>query len=69
MAAEKDQAKRYFYNFLQIYEAKYPKAAECLEKIRDVLLTFYDFSAEHMEAYPHEQSDWIYIFNRRVKNR
>lgn len=26
---------------------KYPKAAECLVKDRDVLLTFYDFPAEH----------------------
>ena len=30
------------------YKTKYPKAAECLEKDRDVLLTFYDFSAEHL---------------------
>jgi transposase-like protein len=29
------------------YGAKYPKATECLEKDRDVLLTFYDFPAEH----------------------
>jgi len=28
-------------------EAKYPKAVECLAKDRDVLLTFYDFPAEH----------------------
>ena len=47
MAAEKDQAKRHFDDFLKIYGAKYPKAAECLEKDRDALLTFYDFPAEH----------------------
>jgi transposase-like protein len=29
------------------YQAKYPKAAECLQKDRDVLLAFYDFPAEH----------------------
>ena len=29
------------------YQAKYPKACECLAKDRDVLLTFYDFPAEH----------------------
>jgi len=29
------------------YEAKYPKAVECLTKDREVLLTFYDFPAEH----------------------
>ncbi len=33
--------------FLSTYEAKYPKATECLRKDRDVLLTFYDFPAEH----------------------
>ena len=29
------------------YRAKYPKAVECLQKDRDVLLAFYDFPAEH----------------------
>ncbi len=29
------------------FRGKYPKATECLEKDRDVLLTFYDFPAEH----------------------
>ena len=29
------------------YEAKYPAACECLKKDRDVLLSFYDFPAEH----------------------
>ena len=47
MAADKDQAKRHLDDFLKIYGAKYPKATECLEKDRDVLLTFYDFPAEH----------------------
>jgi putative transposase len=29
--------------FVKSYEAKYPKATECLSKDRDMLLTFYDF--------------------------
>ncbi len=29
------------------FEAKYPKATACLAKDREVLLTFYDFPAEH----------------------
>jgi transposase-like protein len=33
--------------FIATYEAKYPKAAECLAHDREVLLTFYDFPAEH----------------------
>ena len=33
--------------FLQAYGAKYDKAAACLAKDRDRLLTFYDFPAEH----------------------
>ena len=33
--------------FVQTYQAKYPKAAECLNKDRETLLTFYDFPAEH----------------------
>jgi putative transposase len=32
---------------VKTYQAKYPKATECLSKDRDVLLSFYDFPAEH----------------------
>ena len=47
MASEKDEAQKHFDDFIKIYGAKYPKATECLQKDRDVLLTFYDFPAEH----------------------
>lgn len=46
-ADNKDDAQRHFDNFVQVYEAKYPKAAHCLKKDRDTLLTYYDFPAEH----------------------
>jgi putative transposase len=36
-----------FEQFIQVYEAKYPKAVQCLVKDRERLLTFYDFPAEH----------------------
>jgi putative transposase len=47
MAPDKGEAQRHFDDFISIYESKHPKTAECLEKDRDVLLTFYDFPAEH----------------------
>ena len=47
MAPNKEEAKKSFDAFIDIYESKYPKAAECLKKDRDVLLTFYDYPAEH----------------------
>lgn len=47
MAETKVEAERAFDLFLETYRAKYPKAAECLAKDREVLLTFYDFPAEH----------------------
>jgi putative transposase len=47
MAPDKTEAQRHLDEFISIYEAKYPKAAACLKKDRDVLLTFYDFPAEH----------------------
>ena len=47
MAETKAAANKAFDLFLETYQAKYPKAAECLAKDRDVLLTFYDFPAEH----------------------
>ena len=47
MAATRADADRAFNLFLATYEAKYPKATVCLSKDRGVLLTFYDFPAEH----------------------
>ena len=35
--------------FLDKYGAKYPKAADCLTKDREALLTFFDFPAEHWD--------------------
>ena len=47
MAATRADANQAFDLFVATYEAKYPKATACLSKDRDVLLTFYDFPAEH----------------------
>jgi transposase-like protein len=47
MAESRVDALAAFDLFLSTYEAKYPKATECLAKDRDTLLTFYDFPAEH----------------------
>jgi putative transposase len=47
MAPDKAEAQKSFDNFISLYEAKYPKAVECLQKDREALLTFYDFPAEH----------------------
>jgi putative transposase len=47
MAPDKAEAQRCLDDFINLYGAKYPKAAECLQKDREALLTFYDFPAEH----------------------
>ena len=47
MAETRKDATQAFDTFLEKYEAKYPEASKCLAKDRDVLLTFYDFPAEH----------------------
>jgi transposase-like protein len=47
MADTREHANQAFNLFKNTYEAKYPKAVECLTKDRDVLLAFYDFPAEH----------------------
>lgn len=47
LAETREAALKAFELFVTTYEAKYPKATECLSKDRDVLLTFYDFPAEH----------------------
>ena len=46
-AATRAEADQAFNLFVATYEAKYPKAAECLSKDRLELLAFYDFPAEH----------------------
>lgn len=51
MNETKEDAGKSFNFFIKNYEAKYPKAATCLEKDRDTLLEFYNFPAEH----------WIHI--------
>jgi putative transposase len=47
MAESRAAATKAFNAFLEKYRAKYPVACDCLEKDRDVLLSFYDFPAEH----------------------
>ena len=47
MAETHESAEDAFDAFVKSYEAKYPKAAGCLVKDREVLLAFYDFPAEH----------------------
>lgn len=47
MAETREAANKAFDRFLEKYAAKYPQATECLKKDRDVLLSFYDFPAEH----------------------
>ena len=47
MAETRKDAEKSFNFFLAAYGPKYDKATACLAKDRDVLLTFYDFPAEH----------------------
>jgi len=47
MANTRDNAQKAFDHFVATFQAKYPKAVACLDKDRDVLLTYYSFPAEH----------------------
>jgi putative transposase len=47
MAETKVAAVTAFGAFIESYQVKYEKAADCLAKDRDALLAFYDFPAEH----------------------
>ena len=49
MSATKADAIQTFDRFIATYQAKYPKAVECLSKDREELLAFYDFPAEHWQ--------------------
>jgi transposase-like protein len=47
MAETRVEAEAAFDAFIQAYALKYEKAAECLAKDREALLSYYDFPAEH----------------------
>ena len=47
MAPDRARAEMAFDLFVATYEQKYPQATACLAKDREVLLTFYEFPAEH----------------------
>jgi transposase-like protein len=49
MAATKKDAHKALAKFAATYQAKYPKAVECLLKDQEELLAFYDFPAEHWQ--------------------
>ena len=49
MAETREEAEKAFDVFVAKFEAKYPKAVNCLSKDRDALLAFYDFPAEHWQ--------------------
>ena len=46
-APTKDAAYKAFDRFVEVYQAKYPKATDKLITDRDALLAFYAFPAEH----------------------
>lgn len=49
-AETREDAHLAFDLFIDTFEAKYPKAVECLLKDRDELLTFYGFPAQHWQS-------------------
>ena len=49
-SATRAHAQEALTRFLATCEAKYPRAAECLERDREELLAFYDFPAAHWQS-------------------
>ena len=49
-AETKSNAEKAFDLFIKTYEPKYPKAALCLQKDHDELMSFYDFPAQHWQS-------------------
>lgn len=47
LAESRQAAEQGLDRFVALYQAKFPKAVECLSKDRESLLAFYDFPAEH----------------------
>lgn len=69
-AETKDNANKAFDGFIEKYGVKYAAASECLKNDRDVLLTFYDFPAEHwshLRTTNPTESTSATIFHRHQK--
>ncbi len=49
-ADTKENAEAAFDQFEELFEAKYPKAVQCLQKDREELMAFYDFPAQHWQS-------------------
>ena len=47
LSATREDAEKAYETFLDLYQAKYPKAVKCLSKDREELFAFYNFPAEH----------------------
>lgn len=56
MAPTKEKALKAYDEFMKCYQAKYPKACECLAKDKEDLFTFYNYPAEH----------WVHIRTTNV---
>ena len=72
MADTRKSAEQALYRFCGTYEAKYPKAVDCLSRDRDTLLTFYDFPAahwQHLRTTNPIESTFATIRLRTVKTR
>lgn len=46
-ADKRANALKVYDLFIETFGKKYPKATECLEKVKDDLFRFYDYPAEH----------------------
>ena len=71
-ADTRDNAHKAFDAFMETYELKYPRAAECLRKDRDELLAFYDFPAEqwpHLRTTNPIESTFATVRLRTAKTR
>lgn len=72
MADTRKSAEQALERFCGTYEAKYPKATDCLSRDRDTLLTFYDFPAahwQHLRTTNPIESTFATIRLRTVKTR
>ena len=69
MAATKEDALKAMGKFAATYQAKYPKAVECLLKDKEELLAFYDFPAEHWAASAHQQPHRKHVRDGAIANQ
>ena len=57
LSPTKEATLKAYDSFLKLYTTKYPRSCKYLERNKEQLFTFYDYPADHLSPYKHNESN------------